>query len=61
MIIIVAVLAIMKANGVQMRFAAIFSILLLCALVGGCVFGWLEYKLHNRFVRQLFKVDVKRV
>jgi peptidoglycan/LPS O-acetylase OafA/YrhL len=61
MIIIVAVLAILKANGVQMRFAAIFSILLLCALVGGCVFGWLEYKLHNQFVRQLFKVDVKRV
>lgn len=59
-IIIGALVALFKANGVEMRFIGVFSILMLCSLIGGCAFGWFEHKLHTRFIKRIFKQEPVR-
>lgn len=54
-IIIGALIAWFKAHNVEMRFSGVFAILMLCSVIGGCAFGWLEHMLHSRFIKRIFK------
>jgi peptidoglycan/LPS O-acetylase OafA/YrhL len=59
-IIIGALIALFKSHGVEMRFSGVFAIFMLCSLIGGCAFGWLEHKLHSRFIKRMFKREPVR-
>ncbi|PVY81040.1 peptidoglycan/LPS O-acetylase OafA/YrhL [Cupriavidus alkaliphilus] len=55
LVLVVAVVRHFIADLAQMRLAVVIVILLLVAALGGMAYGWLEYQLHNRVLKKLFR------
>lgn len=59
-VIIAGLLALFKIYGIQMRFLGVFFVFMFFSVVGGCAFGWFEYKLHSRYFKRMFRSKVAK-
>lgn len=55
MTIISAVEQALKPHASQIRFSVIWLSLMVTCLAGGLVYGWIEYEIHTRFFKGLFR------
>ncbi|MGF6768835.1 exopolysaccharide production protein ExoZ [Paraburkholderia sp. GAS199] len=55
MSIIVAIVQALKPHADHIRFSVLWLILIVASVIGGVLFGWFEYRLHNRVFKRMFR------
>lgn len=53
--IIVAVSNALKPYESEVRFSVLWIILAISASIGGLIYGWVEYEMHNRIFKRIFE------